>query len=451
MSAGPLARVEAALARAAAAPADPGAWVEAARALEAAGSPAAAVDGWARAHRLRPDHPDLLRAWGSALLRTGQPELALPPLQRAQALDPRPALGLNLGVAHRALGQLDAAVAALRAAAADPGPQAADAAWNLAVALLMRGDAAEGWAAYEARLGLPGFSLAPVDGPDWSGGPGPLLVCAEQGLGDTLQFCRLLRRLPAGVQPRFAVQPALLPLLEASGVAGPGGAPVPLLPLRRGLRPEDAGAREKVHLLSLAHRCGLASDPAEPGPYLRPPADRVARWADRLRALAPTGLRVGLVYQGNPRYADDARRSLPLAALRPLADLPGVTLFSLQKVHGLDQLGPARAAWGPGRLIDLGPELDEGPDSAPFVDTAAALCALDALVCSDTAPLHLAGALGVPTVALLARVPDWRFGLTGDRLPEYPRARLLRQDRAGDWSGPVARAAALLSHPDLLP
>ena len=166
--------------------------------------------------------------------------------------------------------------------------------------------------------------------------------------------------------------------------------------------------------------------------------EQVEAW--RLR-LGPSGgrLRVGITFQGNPAYGEDRERSIPLAHFQGLARRDDLRLFSLQKVHGTEQV----AAWPSElRLYDLGPELDE--ERGPFGDTPAVLCALDLLISSDTATLHLAGALGVPTIGLLARFPDWRFGLKGERLPEYPNVRLLRQRTPGDWPELFERLGVLL-------
>jgi hypothetical protein len=148
---------------------------------------------------------------------------------------------------------------------------------------------------------------------------------------------------------------------------------------------------------------------------------------------------VGLAFQGNPAYPADRERSIPLAAFAPLATLAGVKLFSLQKKHGLDQV----AALGPSLgLVNLGPELDEG--TAPFQDTAAVLSQLDLLITSDSAVAHLAGALGQRVWVALPRVPDWRYGLTGEVYAWYPTMRLFRQEADGDWSGVFRRIAQAL-------
>jgi ADP-heptose:LPS heptosyltransferase len=148
--------------------------------------------------------------------------------------------------------------------------------------------------------------------------------------------------------------------------------------------------------------------------------------------------RVGINWQGNPRYRADARRSIALAAFMPLLRAiaaAGGAVVSLQKGDGRQQLAhlPADIA-----VVDLGPELDA--DGA-FLDSAALMTALDLVITSDTAIPHLAGALGVPVWMAVASLPDWRWGLQGETSPWYPTMRLFRQSDAGDWAGVFARLA----------
>jgi hypothetical protein len=149
-------------------------------------------------------------------------------------------------------------------------------------------------------------------------------------------------------------------------------------------------------------------------------------------------LRIGVVWQGNPAARIDRGRSVPLAALAPVARLPGIRLIALQKLHGLDQIGPARAHVPVLRLEGV----DAGRDA--FLDTAAILMSLDLLISSDTAVAHLAGALGRPVFLLLKHVPDWRWLLGRGDSPWYPTMRLFRQPAPGDWAGAVAALAAAL-------
>ena len=191
--------------------------------------------------------------------------------------------------------------------------------------------------------------------------------------------------------------------------------------------------------LPLAFGTELATIPAEV-PYLSADPERIARWAGRVAGLA--GLKVGIAWQGNPgveRLLWARGRSIPLAALAPLAELRGLSLVSLQKGAGAEQLleVPFRD-----RVLDLGREFDRGPDA--FVDAAAVMASLDLVICSDTSIAHLAGALGRPVWTLLHASPDWRWLLGRADSPWYPTMRLFRQS-GGDWGEVVGAAAAELA------
>jgi len=175
-------------------------------------------------------------------------------------------------------------------------------------------------------------------------------------------------------------------------------------------------------------------------PYLAAEPARVARWKERLRTLP--GLRVGVAWQGNPKAEEFiwARgRSFPLAALEPLAQLPGVSLVSLQKGPGCEQL--ARVSFAD-RIVDLGTDLDSAPDA--FLDTAAVMASLDLVVSCDTSIVHLAGGLGRPVWTALSLSPEWRWLLERNDSPWYPTMRLFRQPNPGDWETVVRDVASEL-------
>ncbi len=167
-------------------------------------------------------------------------------------------------------------------------------------------------------------------------------------------------------------------------------------------------------------------------PYLAADPKRVAQWR---QALIPfDAFNVGISWQGNPDYADDRRRSIPLAQFAPLAACSGVRLFSLQKGVGTEQL----PAWsGPAPIIDWSAALDASGNA--LVDTAALMMSLDLVITSDTAIAHLAGALGRPVWVALPLVPDWRWMLARNDSPWYPTMRLFRQQSPNDWEGVFAR------------
>ena len=304
----------------------------------------------------------------------------------------------------------------------------------------------EAWAAYDVRFELlptafprvtrPGPD-GPVPLPPWrgQGSPEAVLVMGEQGLGDTIQFARYLPLLVARGMRVHAVLDARLHALLAPVTGG--------VDLRTSGAPGSVpGVRAWLPLMDLPRALGLSPQHYQGRvPYLA--ADRQRRAKMRAR-IGEGGLRIGIVWQGNPAAPVDANRSVPLAAFAPLAAIPGVRLFSLQKGPGEEQ--DARFP-----LDRLGPELDGGADW--FLDTAAAIEALDLVVAVDTAVLHLAGALGRPVLMLMhGRHADWRWLHAQDVPVWYPSVRLVRCPAGGaDWRGAVARAAFLVRTGNLPP
>jgi len=261
-------------------------------------------------------------------------------------------------------------------------------------------------------------------------------VWDEQGFGDTLQFVRFAAEARArGARVVFHGEPRLCRLLGSC-------AGFEEVVSRRAPRPPA-----DLHAPLMTLPALLGSDGCDAGtvPYLGAEPDVVARWNVRLCAgagAADRRPRVGLAWQGNPQFADDTHRSVPLAALHQVlsALAPRVRFVSLQKGYGQEQIYdlPPDAA-----VEDLGGEIDLGHDA--FVDSAAVMSVLDLVITSDTALAHLAGALGRPVWLLLAHVPDWRWGVAGETTPWYPTARLFRQGRPGDWNGVAAAVGAALA------
>ncbi|WP_448191864.1 tetratricopeptide repeat protein [Azospirillum sp. sgz301742] len=383
-----------------------------------------AVASLKRAAALRPEDATAHCGLGYALEQMDR----LPEAEAAsrRAADLNPGLGeawTNLGRVLNGQGRTAEALAAY-AAAVRARPDNPKDHWNLALALLLNGHLAEGFAEYEWRWRYDGFpsprrSFAQ---PAWAGEPlagKTILLHAEQGLGDAIQFARYVPEV-ARLGARVVLE-AHAPLRRLLG--GLDG--VTVLATLGGPLPEF-----DVHcpLLSLPRLVGTIPTDT---PYLGAEAGAVAEW----RARLGDGLKVGLVWAGNPGHANDRNRSLPLGGLAPLLRTSGVRFFSLQK----DPRPGDRDILADLGVIDLGPDLDD------FADTAAALTALDLLVTVDTSVAHLAGALGRPVWLLLPFLPDWRWMMDRSDSPWYPTMRLFRQSRRGDWAPVVERVAEALT------
>ncbi len=376
---------------------------------------------------------NLGEAWevlGAVLAKLGRFPESLDAFANATRLRPCPSLWAARGTALIAMARPDEAAADFERALADR-PQDAGLHWNLGFARLMAGDYAGGWPEFDWRRhddrAEPPWRR--FSQPTWRGEAlegRTILLYAEQGLGDTLQFLRYVPLVAArGGRVVLEVQPSLLPLM--AGVVGPAqviarGDPLPPFDL-------------ECPLMSLPRAFGtVLNDLSATVPYLRADPARVALWRERL--AAGEGLRVGLVWAGNPRFPGDDQRSPRLAGLRGLLDVPGC------RFHGL-QMGPGRAdladAVMPEGFTDVAPEI------ADFADTAAIMANLDLVVSSCTGPAHLAGALGVPLWVALPFSADWRWMTGRDDSPWYPTARLFRQPAPGDWRSVAGRMAAELA------
>jgi len=346
---------------------------------------------------------------------------------------------LTLGHVLRELGDFEDALRVLRRIN-ELAPDHINAQAAYALTLFFKEDWAQAWQAFDVRFkfpdAVPNVTLTRKDGSTyaaepWSQGPPPptLLVMGEQGLGDTIQFARFLPQLAAtGSTVTCVVPRPLLGLLKT-------------LACKVAFQPfQDGGGRVSdvsgwTPLLHLPRALGIGPEGFVPRmPYLAAEPERVAYWRSR---LGSHGLRIGIVWQGNPDPRVDQGRSAPLAAFAALAAIPGVRLISLQKGSGQAQIASVEFA---GRIEALGDQFDAGPDA--FLDTAAVMECLDLVVSVDTSVAHLAGALNRPVWILLKRLGThwaWLFGRQDSVF--YPSARLYRQPSPGDWSEPMARIA----------
>ena len=396
-----------------------------------------AAEAFRRALEQRPGHTEATYNLGIALHEQGRLDEATTAFRSALGQDPaRPEIHNNLGLALHDSGESAQAADAYRAAL-QTGRDLPEAHHNLSLTLLLRGDFQQGWEEYEWRwLRREAAGTRRVfDCPLWAGEPAgelpdgkTILLHAEQGLGDSIQFVRYVPMVLArGWRVILEVPRALLGLFGV--IKG-----VTLVAAGEPLPPFDA----HCPLLSLPRAFGttLSNIPAAV-PYLSADAGRASAWRDRLPRY---GFRVGVAWQGNPVGKIDRGRSFPLAALAPIARVPGVRLVSLQKNDGEEQLRHLPD----GMVVNgLGAGFDQGPDA--FLDTAAVMDSLDLVITCDTSVAHLAGALGRPAWVALKAVPDWRWMLDREDSPWYPTLRLFRQTTPGDWDGLFARMAGELA------
>jgi tetratricopeptide (TPR) repeat protein len=425
------------------------------------------LDLAAAAHRaalaIRPDDPAAHGNLGNILQRQGRLDEAAASYRRMLAVAPRVAeahFGLGLVAReqsqlaearqcfHRALelkpdfAQAHCELGRLALEAGQPhdalahyrrgvelAPHSADAHLHLAYALLLTGQLAEGWREYEWRLAIPAIESRPPVEPRWQGEPlaaGTILLRCEQGYGDALMAIRYARFVRQRVREVMVEcrQPLAGLLAHAAGVEG--------IIVRGQPRP-----RFDVHasLLSLPGIFGTTLDtiPAQV-PYLDCDPALAAHW--RAELSCSPAFKIGIAWQGNPDYDNDRARSIPLAEFAPLSRLSGVRLYSLQLGPGREQLAQFADRWP---IVDLADRIGD------FHDTAAIMRNLDLVISADSAPAHLAGALGVPAWIALAHAADWRWLVGRSDSPWYPTLRLFRQTSRGDWPSAFAPIASELA------
>lgn len=374
----------------------------------------AAIHHYREAVRSEPGFADALHNLGAAYNESGNVRGALGVLRKLLKIEPnRAAAWTNLGNAWLAGNRIGEAEASYRETLRlAPGDAAAE--WNLGIVALLTGDLKNGWQGYERRFDVPGSpGRRQTAAPLWRGEPvagKSLLLQAEQGLGDTLQFIRYAPVFAAlGARVRVECQPTLVPLLQC-------------LPCVEAWNPSAENVPDfQLPMLSAPFVAGtdLSSIPLAEG-YLRAPAESVRKWR---RWLGPRrrALRVGICRAGNPNHKNDRNRSLPAELAAELMAIECVEWVSLLKGDP-----------GPG-----------APELGDFADTAGLIENLDLVVSVDTAVAHLTGALGKPVWILLPFAPDWRWLLDRDDSPWYTGARLFRQREIGAWRSviePLRRA-----------
>ncbi len=386
---------------------------------------AEALESYDKALVKSPDHVAALTDRGVALAEMDRFDEALAAHERALRIEPHVvAAHVNRGNALLKLTRMEEALESYAEALAMD-PANADANFNAAITRLCLGDFREGWKQYECRWEKKEFAeqrrafLQPM----WRGEKDlngkTMLLLAEQGLGDTIQFVRYAPLVAALGAKVIVGVPASLKTL-VSTVPGVSlvlsdGEPMP-------------GFDFHCPLLSLplAFETELATIPANI-PYLRPDRERVAKWNASLPGNGR--LRVGICWAGNSKHQNDRNRSIPLDRLAAVLSVPGLDFVSLQK-EVTEQDAASLRDHG---VVQLGQEF------ADFADTAAVVAMLDLVIAVDTSVAHLAGAMGKAVALLVPFSPDWRWLLDRTDSPWYPTMRLFRQTAIGDWDGVVGR------------
>ncbi|SAK93094.1 TPR repeat-containing protein [Caballeronia fortuita] len=325
---------------------------------------------------------------------------------------------------------------AMYRAALAQSPDDSELAADLAQVELRRNAWSDGWRRFERRRSARGENsvVAHLEGiaPRWGGQPldgKRVVVYSELGLGDDIQFVRYFPQFAEGVrrnggEARLAVRSTLYPLIRR------------FAPDCIALETGDFGAVDyTVRMMSMPVAIGLLPHHVDGRAYLDAAPERIESWRRMLASDGTEALRVGLVWAGSPAHRRDAQRSVPVEALAPLWRLPDVAFYPV----------------APGREGDIaamrsaGARIAEMPDyHEHFHDSAALVCALDVLVTVDSSPLHLAGALGKPVLAMIDRASHWCWG-EDEAQPWYDSVQLIRQRAPGDWAPVVERVAAALS------
>ena len=391
-----------------------------------------------------PDHAEAVNMHGILLHNDGRYAEAVEVFERAEALGNQ-ASASNRGNSLLDMGRMDEALRA-HEAAVERDPTHPGAKYNLALTRLRLGDWERGWPGYEARWRFREVHRSPrvFRQPRWRGEPldgRRILLHAEQGLGDTIQFCRYATLVAArGGVPILQVQEPMERLMRSLPAVRAGHAETALLGARHGGPPEfDL----ECPLLSLPAVFGTTVETVPwPGAYLG--ADPQLAFEKRMQFPdvrpnphpAERPLRVGLAWAGNPRYKADRLRSMELKTLLPLLRAPGMTWISLQKGAAAEQLSGL-----PGDVFVW----DGSSRDRDLAETAALMATLDLVITTDTCIAHLAGAMGKPVWILLPHLGDWRWMQRIETTPWYPTTRLLRQRTPSDWAGVLDRVTRELN------
>ncbi len=383
-----------------------------------------ALESLDKALALKPDDADAHNNRGAALKELKRLDEALTSYDCALALEPGHAgAHYNRGNALIMLKRLDEALGSLdKALALKPG--FSEAACSKSACLLLDGCFEDGWPLYESRKNVAvyagHFSSRSFAQDLWSGDASlsgkTLFIHWEQGLGDTIQFCRFAKLAEQrGAKVVFSAQNRLRRLLQTLSPA--------IEIIDENQAPAEFDCYCPLLSLPLAFRTTSDNIP-EDAPYLRAEPDRVCMWRDK---IGGEGFKIGIAWQGSTN--DDGRSFAP-EEFMGVSRIPNVRLISLQKGSGQEQL---QALPGGMEVESLGEDFDAGDNA--FLDAAAVMENLDLVITADTSVAHLAGALARPVWVALKHVPEWRWMLDRIDSPWYPTMRLFRQPARGDWRG----------------
>lgn len=383
--------------------------------------------------KLRPNEFNGWLAFGSALLGARRHAESLAAFRRALVIQPGSTIGYcNMALALANLGRIEEGIEACQKATfIEPGSPVAS--FNMGAMLLKLGNFRDGWQAYNYRFAMKEekWLREEAHAAPWTGEPlagKSILILGEQGNGDQIQFARYAPALSdIGARVSYLVPERLHRLFRTLGGS---------LTLLSEIPPNSRFDFQcpLMHLPGLFEKLGLPIP--NKTPYLKAEPERVAQWKSR---IGDQGFRVGIVWQGH-QYDGNNVRSFPLAALRPLAEIPGVRLISLQISDGREQLADLPPDM---RVEQLSQDFDAGEHG--FIDAAAVIEVIDLVVSCDTSMVHLAGALGRPVWIALNEPSEWRWLRQRSDSIWYPTAKLFRQEASGDWDGVFLRMAEALN------
>lgn len=372
---------------------------------------------------LSPDNPSFLTNFGNCMVDLDKPEAALAAHARAAVLRPDDQLiQYNHAIALREFGKFDEAIKAFNSAIALK-PDDVNMQWDRAITYLHMGCFKEGWEAFEIRWHQKqARQERRYEGPQWQGedlNGKTILVYEEQGFGDTILCSRYIPQIKArggrvvleckkALHRLFQNIEGLDELVEATPTAGYYDYHVPMMSLPGIFKTDEANMPKPVTLTA---------------------APEVPVETARLLALGKGKLRVGIVWSGSLTFGRNRKRAVSLERFLPLAGIPGVQCYSLQKGPCEKDLAEQGAE---GLILPLGPHVDD------FADTAAVLQQLDLIIMTDSSVAHLAASLGRPVWNLLGFYPYWLYLQNRTDSPWYPSMRLIRQQKPGDWDAVFA-------------